>query len=150
MSFFRDKYGNERGDRIFGTGVSLVVSALIGGGFLGCKGCNNIDYGAGERTGVINKVSNKGYFWKTWEGQMALEGLVAGKTVGANVWDFSIDDQRRNGENPDSIVAKLQEALNSGERVKIKYMEAGATWPTRGATSYYIQSVESAERATDK
>ena len=150
MGFFKNEYGDFREGRIFGTVASLVVSAIIGGSFMGCKGCNNVDYGAGVRTGVINKVSEKGYFWKTWEGQMALEGLVAEKSVGANLWDFSIDNQARRGENSNELVAKLQEALDSGKRVKVKYVEAGAPWPTRGETSYYIQGVEPTERIENK
>ncbi len=146
MGFFTDKHGYASPGKI----ISLVVATIIGGSFLSCKGCNNIEYGAGERTGVINKVSNKGYIWKTWEGQMALEGLVAGKSVGANVWDFSIDEQRRNGEDPDSLSTLLRHYMQSGQRVKIKYNEAGAPWMSRGSTSYYIQSVEPAERAEDK
>ena len=146
MGIFTDGDGYAHPGKI----IPIVVSVLIAGSFAGCKGCNNVDYGAGTRTGVINKVSEKGYLWKTWEGQMALEGLVAGKSVGANLWDFSIDDQARRGENSNELVAKLQEALDSGKRVKIKYVEAGARWSTRGATSYYIQNIEPADRVETK
>ncbi|MBI2045632.1 hypothetical protein HYT23_06240 [Candidatus Pacearchaeota archaeon] len=145
MGIFTDEYGVRIG-RVVSWGISLVIAAS----FAGCKGCNNIEYGNGVRTGVINKVSKKGYIWKTWEGQMALEGLVAGQAVGANLWDFSIDSQTRHGENPQELVYKLQAALNLGQRIKITYMEAGAPWATRGSTSYYIQSVEPAERIESK
>ncbi len=92
---------------------------------------------------MINKISKKGFVWKTYEGQMALEGIVSnGESVGANTWEFSIDNKAEHGENVEELAAKLNLALESGTKVKVKYIEAGMPWASRGATSYYIQSVE--------
>ncbi len=121
----------------------LALVATIGG----CNLANGYEYSNGMRTGMINKVSRKGLFWKTYEGQMAgqmaLEGIVSGgQSMGANVWDFSIDDQARNGEDIDGLTKVLQENLEAGNKVKVKYREVLWGWPWRGSTEHYIQSVE--------
>ena len=109
---------------------------------------NDIEYSKGTRTGMINKVSEKGLFWKTFEGEMALEWVVSGDTsVGANVWDFSIDRQRRHGENPEQLVRKLSQYLESGTKVKVDYIEQFATYPWRSETNYLIQNVEPINQA---
>ena len=97
---------------------------------------------------MINKISEKGLFWKTYEGQMALEGIVSeNNSVGANVWDFSIDRQARHGENPKELVEKIKGYLEAEAKVKVTYVEPFATWPWRSETNYLIQSVESIRKA---
>jgi len=136
--FTTDDYSEDiRWGRVLAAGA-LVAATSIGG----CNSCNDMEYGAGTRTGVINKISKKGYIWKTYEGQMALEGLVGGNAVGANIWDFSIDAKAEHGENVEELATQLNQALESGAKVRINYREAGWPWPTRGSTDYYIQSVE--------
>lgn len=119
--------------------VALAVISLIGGG----ECANRYEYSSGTRTGMINKISKKGLFWKTFEGQMALEGIVSGGgQSGANVWDFSIDGSERQGENEYLLAKKAEEALQTGSKVRIKYHQPLWTWPWRGSTSYFIQSIE--------
>lgn len=109
---------------------------------------NGIEYSQGIRTGMINKISEKGLFWKTYEGQMALEGIVSGNnSVGANVWDFSLDRQARHGENPKELAEKIRQYLEAGTKVKVTYVEPLATWPWRSGTDYLIQSVELVAKA---
>jgi hypothetical protein len=120
-----------------------ITGIVLGGGIGGCNSCNNYDLSKGYRIGVINKISNKGFIWKTYEGQMALEGMVSnGKGTSANVWDFSIDAQARHGENIPQLAKKLDSLAQLGKKVKIEYIEAGCPLPWRGSTDYYIKSVE--------
>ena len=119
----------------------VCVSAILWGSYQGIG--NNLCYSHGERTGMINKVSENGLFWKTSEGQMALEGIVSGHNfVCANVWDFSLDRQARHGEDVKKIAAKLQEYMQAGTKVRVTYTEPLATWPWRSETGYLIQNVE--------
>lgn len=126
--------------RTLALGGALIWATLWGGyNLLG----NNINFGEGVRTGMINKVSKKGLIWKTNEAQMALEGIVSDKgNVGANVWDFSLDNEARHGENIDELSRKLREYCESGTKVKIKYVQQFSTWPWRSETNYLAQSVE--------
>ena len=146
MGIFTDQYGIPT-LRPFLVAGALTIGVTVGVTVGGCASCNNYDYSDGVRVGVINKSSKKGYVWKTYEGQMALEGIVStGETVGANVWHFSIDKKARHGENVEELTTRLNQFLESGTKVKIKYIEAGCPWPTRGETSYYIQGVEHATK----
>lgn len=124
--------------------IGLAVTLTYGG----CQGIgNNIEYSEGVRAGMINKFSNKGLFWKTYEGQMALEGIVSGKnSVGANVWNFSLDRQARNGENTEELAEKIRQSLETGTKVRVTYVEPLATWPWRSGTDYLIQNVEPVEQ----
>ncbi len=137
--FFRDQYGDIRAGRVLAIATALVFAATIGW----CYFLNNYEYSSGSRAGVVNKISKKGLIWKTYESQIALEGIVSGDTgVGANIWDFSLDNQARHGENIEEIAKKLSEALESGQKFKVKYIQVLGGWPWRGSTGHYAQSVE--------
>ncbi len=133
-----DRKGDIKTGNILGA-IALTVATSIGG----CTMLNNYEYSSGSRAGVINKMSHKGLIWKTYEGQMALEGIVSsGERMGANLWEFSVDNQTRHGENKEELAKKLNEALESGQKIKVKYIEVICGWPWRGSTGYYVQSVE--------
>lgn len=142
MGLFTDQYGDISLGRVLATSV-LAIAATVGGCTGGCSMLNNYEYSSGTRAGMINKISKKGLIWKTYEGQMALEGIVSsGGNMGANVWDFSIDNQARHGENVEELAKKLNEALESGQKVKIEYVQVIGGWPWRGSTGHYVQSVK--------
>ena len=137
-----------------GTGIYIyrwvrtlaLTGALIWGVYQGIG--NNIEYSRGEMTGMINKVSEKGLLWKTYEGQLALEGIVSrDNSVGANVWNFSLDRQARRGEDTQKIVTELQGFMRDGTKVVVAYNQPFAAWPWRSKTRHLIQRVEPAGKA---
>jgi hypothetical protein len=67
-------------------------------------------YSEGDRAGVLQKLSRKGVFCKTWEGELA-QYVVAG--VAPQIWQFSIRD--------DALAAKLAEQV--GRNVQLHYTE---------------------------
>ena len=98
-------------------------------------GCSN-EYSTGERAGTVYKLSKKGYFLKTWEGELNVGG-VATDNVGImvpNVWQFSICDE--------SYVKAVSDALETGKRVKVGYSEKVWQMPWDGMTDYCIVSVK--------
>ena len=123
---------------------ALDGALIYGIGWGACNAVgNNVEYSHGERTGMINKVSEKGLVWETYEGQLALEGIVSGDgSSGANVWDFSIDRQAEHGENTAELVEKLRGYMRTGQKVRIEYIEQLSTWPWRSDTDYLIQNIE--------
>jgi len=124
---------------------TLVVGGVILAGLasIPLQCANDGEYSKGARTGMINKFSKKGFLWKTYEGEMALEGMVSsGSTSGANTWDFSIDNEARHGEKIDSLVKAINQYLSAGTKVKVTYIEPYKTWSWRSETDYLIQSVE--------
>lgn len=89
-------------------------------------------YSEGERTGVIVKLSKKGYVWKTWEGEMNLGGMSVngGGTAIPNRWRFSIID--------DAVANQGMDLAKNAERVTIIYKEVlkSALW--QGETDYIV------------
>ena len=103
--------------------------SLFVGGMLLWTGCqtigNNLVYSEGQRVGVVNKISEKGLFWKTKEGQLSLEGRTStGDYTGAGVWDFSIDE---NNFRKDALYLELSQSMEKGQRVEITYEQLLAT-----------------------
>jgi hypothetical protein len=79
------------------------------------------NYANGSRVGVVTKLSNKGLVFKSWEGAINQGGTVnstdsdGNSTVVANVIEFSVTDE--------TLVPKLQEAMNNGKRVEVVYQQ---------------------------
>lgn len=88
-------------------------------------------YSSGERAGTISKFSERGYIFKTFEGQL-MEGGYSGETgsLSPRYWDFSSTN--------DSVVNKIREALATGERVTLLYQEKFMKFPWNGDTKYII------------
>jgi hypothetical protein len=140
MFWVGEEYGSGR------PRFSIVIPAavfIIGGIIGGCGACTiNWKNSEGDRVGMINKTSRKGPVWETYEGQMALEGIASGGgSVGANVWDFSIDNSW-DRKKQDELADKLRSAMDSGQKVKAHYIEMVKTWPWRSGSSHLIQSIE--------
>jgi len=97
----------------FGTILTFVVLiGLIGiFGFSFAGGCGN-HYSDGDRSGVVVKLSRKGFIWKSWEGEMRLGG---DQNVTSGAWVFSVRDE--------SLVAPLQESVKTGKRVTVHYSQ---------------------------
>lgn len=67
-------------------------------------------YSEGERAGILQKFSRKGWVFKTYEGELAMS-IVPGVTP--TIWEFSVRDG--------SVAEKLNAAL--GKRVALHYTE---------------------------
>lgn len=91
-------------------------------------------YSSGERAGTISKFSERGYIFKTWEGQL-MEGGYSGDTgsLSPRFWDFSA----KSGE----VVEKVRKALSTGERVTLQFEEKFVKFPWNGDTKYILTDV---------
>ncbi len=122
----------------FGIACVALVVLVLGGCCVSCVTGVPIEYGSGERTGVVYKVSKKGMIWKTWEGEMNLGGMVkTGDGMSVNTWAFSVVDTE--------IVKKLQEVSESGEIVTLKYYQPWVLSCTEGGTDYKIIEIKKPE-----
>lgn len=92
-------------------------------------------FSKGERAGTISKLSEKGYIFKTNEGQLN-EGGFSGETgsMAMRIWDFSAKDEK--------VVEKLKMALSTGERVTLEYQEKFFQFSWNGDTKYFITDVK--------
>ena len=93
----------------------------------------NWNYSTGERAGWIQKFSKKGWFCKTWEGEMAMvsmPGAIPEKFY-FTVWD-------------DAVADELNKVM--GERVSLHYQEkVGLPTSCFGETRHYVTRVTAVE-----
>jgi hypothetical protein len=83
-------------------------------------------YSDGERVGILQKVSHKGFVCKTTEGELALY-IVAG--MSPQIWRFTVRD------------AKVAQRLNGmlGQRTRLHYTQhLGVPSSCFGDTEYYV------------
>ena len=86
-------------------------------------------YSEGERAGLLQKFSRKGWVCKTYEGELALY-VVAG--VQPEIWYFSVRDA--------ALARDLAKAV--GQRVQLHYTEhRGVPSSCFAETSYYVDGV---------
>jgi hypothetical protein len=90
-------------------------------------------YSNGERTGYIQKFSQKGWICKTWEGELTMmssPGTVPEKFI------FSVRD--------DAVAAQLNKIM--GKRVVLTYEQhKGVPTSCFGETEYFVSSAKAAE-----
>lgn len=118
-------------------GIALVLLLALGVLVLVCVGYTvftlHWSYSDGERAGILQKFSRKGWVFKTYEGELAMS-IVPGVTP--TIWDFSVRDR--------SLVEKLNGAL--GKRVALHYTEhRGVPTSWFGETPYFVDGVRLVE-----
>jgi hypothetical protein len=91
-------------------------------------------YSEGERAGVLQKFSKKGWLCKTYEGELALY-VVGG--VAPQIWHFSTRD--------DKVAAELYKAV--GQQVRLHYTEhRGVPTNCFAETPYFAESFTIVQR----
>lgn len=88
----------------------------------------NATYSEGDRSGDLIKFSNKGYIFKTWEGEIS-QGIS-----GAQIFKFSVLD------SDEKVINDLKEY--QGKYVKVTYIERYKTFPWWGDTNYFVTAVK--------
>ena len=95
-----------------------------------------MSYSKGTRTGIVIKLSQKGYVFKTYEGELNLGGVSEGDgTIMPNrIWKFSIDDSN----------VKIYDAITQaeGKHVRLYYKEVLKNFFWQSETPYLIEKVE--------
>jgi len=95
-------------------------------------------YSEGVRSGMVVKISKKGFLFKTYEGQLNLQTFGANKSPNmvSESFEFSVEGDR------EDLVKILEDASLSGERVSLKYTERLVKFFWRGETKYFVTEVE--------
>ncbi len=90
----------------------------------------NFSYADGERAGFVQKLSNKGWVCKTWEGELA---LANGPNVMPEIFKFTVRD--------DKVAASINNSL--GKQVKLSYEQhKGVPTQCFGETEYFVTAIE--------
>ena len=107
----------------------LILFVLVALAALFLWGATKWSYSTGERAGWVQKLSNKGWICKTWEGELALVSLPGSmpEKFAFTIWD-------------DAVAQQVTKAM--GKRVALHYEEkAGLPGSCFGETRYYITGV---------
>ncbi len=108
--------------------VAIVALILIAVAYLAVA--LKWSYSTGDRAGWLQKLSDKGWVCKTWEGEMALVSLPGTSTV--EKFAFTVRD--------DLVAAELAKVM--GKRVTLHYEEkVGLPGSCFGETRHYVTKV---------
>ncbi len=106
----------------------LIVAALLFG--LYTWATLSWSYSTGERAGYVQKMSKRGWFCKTWEGELAMVTIPG--TMPEKFY-FSV--------RKDSVAEAIQKAM--GKRVALVYEQhKGVPTSCFGDTEYFITDVK--------
>jgi hypothetical protein len=112
------------------TSLVGLLAAIAGGFALYVTVALNWSYSAGERAGFLQKISDKGWICKTWEGELSLVALPG---AAPEKFLFTV----RNAE-----VAKQVNAV-VGKRVALTYEQhKGLPTSCFGETDYFVIAVK--------
>ena len=107
----------------------LVLIALAALAVLYFWAALNWSYSSGERAGWVQKLSDKGWVCKTWEGELALVSLP-GSTP--EKFAFTVRD--------DAVAKQIAQVM--GKRVSLHYeQKVGLPTSCFGETRYYVTRV---------
>ncbi len=107
--------------------LALFAAILLGASYT--YSSLHFAFSEGERVGVVQKMSKRGWVCKTNEGELAMSNVVGQP---AQMFNFTV---------PDAAVATQVEQL-AGAKVALKYEEhKGVPSSCFGDTSYYVVGV---------
>lgn len=107
--------------------ISLIGLLLAAVGYFSYR---NFNYSDGTRSGVLVKISRKGWVFKTYEGQLNLAGQ-GGMMTPQSMWEFSAT----------GTAFQQMQALE-GKMVTLHYHEKKQAFPWQGDTNYIVDSAE--------
>jgi hypothetical protein len=115
-----------------GAAIFVAVVLLIAGYFWVAL---NWSYSTGERAGWVQKLSDKGWLCKTWEGEMAMVSMPGAMS---EKFTFTVLD--------DAVADQVNKVM--GKRVSLHYEEkVGLPTSCFGETRYYVKKVSVVEEA---
>lgn len=103
---------------------AVFIALLLAG--IGYFIYRNYNYSSGNRAGILVKISKKGWFFKTNEGQLNLAG-EGGIMNQQSIWDFSASED---------VYQKLQSM--EGKKVSLHYLQKVDAFPWQGDTDYIV------------
>lgn len=94
-------------------------------------------YSKGYRSGLLQKFSEKGMMFKTYEGELILSSVQsnANVAIASEKFVFSVAD--------DAIARQMEQI--QGKNVVVHYREKNGTLPWRGESIYIVDSVRVAD-----
>lgn len=123
-SFFRRHWG-----KLTLTTVILVPALLF---TIWAGAALTFTYSSGERSGFLQKLSQKGWVCKTWEGELAMVNMPGAMS---QMFNFSV--------RSDSIAEVINGAMVQNRRVVLTYKQhVGVPTSCFGETQYFVSGVK--------
>lgn len=114
-------------------GLILLPIALLALGAAYLWVVLNWSYSEGERAGYVQKFSRKGWFCKTWEGELAMVAIPGSLP---EIFPFTAKDE--------AVAAQINALM--GRRVSLRYQQhVGIPSTCFGETGYYVDQVHLVE-----
>jgi hypothetical protein len=108
--------------------IALVVVALAIVGYVWLV--KSISYSNGERVGYIQKISRKGWFCKTWEGEMVMQSAPG-----------TLPEKFYFTSDTDSLVTEINNSL--GKKIVLTYEQhKGLPSSCFGDTEYFAKALK--------
>jgi hypothetical protein len=108
--------------------IVVILPVIVLGAWV--WGTLHFAYSDGVRTGYVQKISKRGWFCKTWEGELAMSPVPGSAP---QIFQFSV---------PDSKVAEAIERT-SGHQVSLAYEQhRGVPSACFGETEYFVTGVK--------
>lgn len=115
----------------------MLAAAVAAVSVTACSLAHADCYSDGYRTGTIQKISKTGLIFKSYEGELVMEGLklrnAANATTSGNVWRFSA--------RSDETYKRLEKAMLEGRVTTVRYCQELFSFTTN--TKYIITAVSS-------
>ncbi len=107
--------------------IILIVS-------LGIYWKYSFTYSEGYRAGLLQKISYKGNIFKTYEGEMILSSIQSytNVAIASEKFFFSVTDK--------TVAVQLEKV--QGESVILHYVEKNGTFPWKGESTYFVDSLK--------
>lgn len=90
-------------------------------------------YSEGTRSGILTKISHKGFIFKTYEGELNVGGFSQGDgtILPTSIFNFSVRDKK--------VYDKLEQM--QGHKVVLHYRQVMKNFFWQGETDYFIYDV---------
>lgn len=111
----------------------LITLLVIVAGFFAYYFICGLTYSEGTRSGILTKVSKKGFVFKTYEGELIIGGMNQGDgaILPATVFKFSVTD----GKVYDRLEAE------QGKKLVLHYKQVLKNFFWQGETDYFVHEV---------
>lgn len=112
--------------------VGFALLILILAGIIYYFICG-LTYSEGTRSGILTKMSKKGFIFKTYEGELIVGGLNQGDgaVMPATVFKFSVRDK--------NVYERLE--ADQGRKVILHYKQVIKNFFWQGETDYFVHEV---------
>jgi hypothetical protein len=107
----------------------IAVTSVVLGFALWTWGSLRYVYSSGERAGYVQKISQRGWIYKTWEGELAMVNLPGSMP---EKFIFSV--------RKDDVARRIEKTLGN-QVVLVYHQHRGIPLPIFGETDYFVVDV---------